>query len=221
MYHYISEPPPGSDRYRYALSVTPANFDAQMNYLHQAGYQTITLEDLYYHLAQGRPLPERPVIITFDDGYADARTNAVPILLKYGFVGTFFVLVGPADQSGAGGYLTWDDIMAMSAAGMDIELHGRDHYDLRNRPNDFLVHQIAGGREAIEAHTNRSVRWFAYPSGQYDAAVIRVLKSAGFWGAVTTSYGRTYTMHNVFEMPRLRVSGSDTLEIFKRTVDGR
>jgi len=219
MYHYISDPPPGSDRLRYSLSVTPANFDAQMSYLQQAGFRAITLEDLYNYLMQGTPLPDKPIILTFDDGYEDAFTFAMPILQKHGFLGTFFVLTGPADRDGEEGcYLTWKQIATMSAAGMDMELHGREHVDLRNRPNDFLVHQIAGGRDSIEAHTGRPVRWFAYPSGHYDAAVVRVLKSAGFVGSATTAYGRTHTASGFFDLQRVRINGSDTLEIFHKVI---
>jgi peptidoglycan/xylan/chitin deacetylase (PgdA/CDA1 family) len=221
MYHYISDPPPGSDSLRYSLSVTPASLEAQMSYLQQAGFHAIALEDLYNYLTQGTPLPDQPIILTFDDGYEDAFTFAMPILQKHGFVGTFFVLTGPADRDGEEGcYLTWKQIAAMSAAGMDMELHGREHVDLRNRPNDFLVHQIAGGRDSIEAHTGRPVRWFAYPSGHYDAAVVRVLKSAGFVGSVTTAYGRTHTASGFFDLQRVRISGSDTLEIFKKVIAG-
>ena len=220
MYHYISVPPPGSDRYRLALSVTPANFDAQMAFLKQAGYHAVTLYDLYAYLAQGQALPDKPVILTFDDGYVDALTQAMPILHKYGFVGTFFVLTGPADGGGAGEHLTWEQIAAMSATGMDIELHSREHFDLRNRPNDFLVHQIAGGKESLEAHINLPVRWFAYPSGRYDAAVVRVLKSDGLWGAVTTKDGRTHTASGFFDLQRVRISGSYTLDTFIKVVTG-
>ena len=221
MYHYISDPPPGSDRLRFSLSVTPANFDAQMSYLQQAGFHAITLEDLYNYLMQGTPLPDQPIILTFDDGYEDAFTFAMPILQKHGFLGTFFVLTGPADRDGEEGrYLTWKQIAAMSAAGMDMELHGREHADLRNRPNDFLVHQIAGGRDSLEAHTGRPVRWFAYPSGRYDDAVVRVLKSAGFAGSTTTAYGRKHTASGLFDLQRVRISSSDTLEIFKKALAG-
>ena len=218
MYHYISVPPAGSDRYRLSLSVTPANFDAQMAYLKQAGYHAVTLYDLYAYLAQGQALPDKPVILTFDDGYVDAFTQAMPILHKYGFVGTFFVLTGPADEGGVGEHLTWEQIVAMSATGMDIELHCREHFDLRNRPNDFLIHQIAGGKESLEAHVNRPVRWFAYPSGRYDAAVVRVLKSDGFWGAVTTKPGRTHTASGLFDLQRVRIEGSYTLNTFVKLV---
>jgi peptidoglycan/xylan/chitin deacetylase (PgdA/CDA1 family) len=218
MYHYISDPPPGSDRLRYSLSVTPVNFDAQLNYLRQAGYHTITLDDLYEHLLHAAPLPDKPIILTFDDGYVDAFTSALPILQKHGSVGTFFILTGPADRNGEGGYLNWAQITAMSQAGMDMELHSREHVDLRNRPNDFLVHQIAGGRDSLAARTGRPVRWFAYPSGRYDDAVVRMLRSAGFVGAVTTMPGRTHTIAGLFDLQRVRIPGLETLEGFKKAV---
>ena len=218
MYHYVSDPPPGSDKYRWALSVTPANLDAQMGYLKQAGYHAITLYQLHDYVAQGKPLPEKPIILTFDDGYVDAFTQAMPILQKYGFVGTFFIMTGPADRGGAGGYLTWDQIAAMTAAGMDIELHSREHYDLRNRSDDFLAHQVTGGKETIEARIARPVRWFAYPSGRYDAAVKRALTSAGFWGAVTTAPGQSHTASTLFDLPRIRIGGTFTLEVFKKAI---
>ena len=101
---------------------------------------------------------------------------------------------------------------------MDMELHGREHVDLRNRPNDFLVHQIAGGRDSLAARTGRPVRWFAYPSGRYDDAVVRMLKSAGFVGAVTIMPGRTHTIAGIFDLQRVRVSELETVEGFKKTL---
>lgn len=214
MYHYISDPPPGSDRYRLDLSTRPSDFEAQLAWLAENGYHTITLYDLYNHLVAGYLLPENPIVLTFDDGYIDAYESALPLLQKYDFVGSFFVLVGPADRGGDGQYLTWEQIEAMSEAGMDIELHGRDHSDLRNRSYEFLVYQIWGGKQAIEAHTQKPVHWFAYPSGRYDEAVIRVLKSADFWGALTTKPGQIHTTANLFELSRVRVRGTDSLKSF-------
>ena len=86
--------------------------------------------------------------------------------------GTFFVLTGPADD-GEAAYLTWDMITEMSNAGMDIQLHSREHLDMRNRAFDWLVFQIIGGRQSIEGHTGKPVIFMAYPSGKYDANVLR------------------------------------------------
>jgi peptidoglycan/xylan/chitin deacetylase (PgdA/CDA1 family) len=213
MYHYISDVPPGADRLRRDLTVTPENFRAQLQYLADAGYHPITLADVYFHLTQGYPLPDKPVVLTFDDGYRDAYEVVFPMLLDYGFPGTFFVLATPLHQESVD-YVTWAQVKEMSDAGMAIESHGRDHVDLRGRSNDFLVYQILGIQEAIHYHTGRLPRFFAYPSGQYDANTIAVLESADYWGAVTTEWGSEHSLESRFAMPRLRIRGGDTLESF-------
>ena len=211
MYHYVSELPPDADVYRRDLTISPEAFRAQLDYLSEAGYHPVTLTDVYLYLTEGMPLPEKPIVLTFDDGYRDAYEVVFPTLLEYGFTGTFFVLATPAhyrwDQ-----YVTWEQLAEMSAAGMDIQAHGRDHVDLRNRSYDFLVYQILGIQEAIEHHTGIKPRFFCYPSGARDADVIAVLKSAGYWGAVTTDYGRVQSLGDVYEMPRIRIHGDTTLE---------
>lgn len=213
MYHHVSDVPSDADLLRRDLTVTPENFRAQLQYLADAGYHPITLTDLYLYLTQGYPLPDKPVVLTFDDGYRDAYEIVFPILLDYGFPGTFFVLATPMGQESVD-YITWAQAEEMSDAGMAIEGHGRDHVDLRGRSNDFLVYQILGIQEAINYHTGRLPRFFAYPSGQYDANVVAVLKSAGYWGAVTTDWGEEHTLESMFAMPRLRIRGGDTLESF-------
>ena len=213
MYHYISEVPPDADRYRRDLTVTPANFRAQLQYLADAGYTAVTLTDVYLHLTEGYPLPENPVVLTFDDGYRDAYEVAFPILLEYGFNATFFVLATPAHYEWED-YLTWSQMREMAEAGMEIQGHGRDHVDLRGRSYDYLVYQLLGIQEAIEYHIGRPARVFCYPSGAYDSNVIAVLESAGFWGAVTTEWGQTHTREGLFVMPRIRIRGSTTLGSF-------
>ncbi len=219
MYHYVSELPPNADRIRRDLTVIPEAFEAQLQYLTDAGYHPITLSDLYLHFTQGYPLPERPIVLTFDDGYSDAYDVVFPLLLEYGFTGTFFVLATPAHFESPG-YLTWEQMREMAHAGLEIQAHGRDHVDLRNRSYDYLVYQILGIQEAIEQHTGTLPRFFCYPSGKYDASVISVLKSAGYWGAVTTEWGHTHTLDHLFEMPRLRIRGADTLNSFIEKLEG-
>jgi peptidoglycan/xylan/chitin deacetylase (PgdA/CDA1 family) len=215
MYHYISAAPSTLDRIRYGLSVPPDMFEAQLKLLRDNGFTTITLRDLYDYLAVGTPLPEKPIVLTFDDGYVDNYTNAFPLLQKYGMIGTFFVLTGPADK-GDPVYLTWDMIQAMSNAGMDIQLHSRDHLDMRNRSYDWLVFQIIGGRQSIEGHTGKPVVFMAYPSGKYDANVQRFLEATAFWAAVTTSYGRQHTLSDALIWDRVRISGQLRLQDFAK-----
>jgi len=213
MYHHIAVPPADADIYRRDLSVTPENFAAQLQYLAEQGYQTITLYDLVYYLALGWPLPPKPIILTFDDGYRDNYTHAFPLLRKHGFVGTFFILTEPIDQKHEE-YLTWPQVREMNAAGMDIEVHGRTHRDLRGRDTDFLIWEIVGPQEIVEARIHHRPRFFCYPSGEYDDLVIAILKSAHFWGAVTTEQGTLHTSENLFDLQRIRIKGADTLEDF-------
>ncbi len=210
MYHYLSEPPTGADAIRQDLSVVPDIFEAQLAYLRQAGYETISLEDLAYALSQESELPPKPIIITFDDGYRDNYENAFPLLRKYGYIATFFVFTEPIDTYNVS-YLTWEMIIEMHQAGMKFGSHSYRHLDLRDRDVDFLVYEILGSKEAIEARTNEPVRFFSYPAGRYDELTVRVLESADFWGAVTTQWGVEQSYNNRFEMVRLRIRGNDTV----------
>ena len=213
MYHYVSELPADADVYRRNLTVSPANFETQMQYLAEAGYHPITLTDLQFHLVEGRALPENPIVLTFDDGYRDAYTVVFPILQSHDFVATFFILATPAHQEHPA-YLTWEMIEEMAAAGMAMQGHGRDHVDLRGLSYDMLIYQMMGVKEALEQHTGRPVSFFCYPSGRYDANTIAVLQQIGYLGAVTTQHGRVHTQYDLYTLDRVRINGSDSLEAF-------
>lgn len=218
MYHYISQPPADADIYRLDLSVTPTNFELQVAWLRSQGYESITLQDLVYHLTLGWQLPDKPVIFTFDDGYRDNYVNAFPVLKKYGYVGTFFLVTQPIDN-GDPAYLSWDMVKEMHQAGMDFQPHGYRHFDLRGKNVDLLVYEIVGAKEAIEARTGQTSRFFSYPSGSYDDQTVAVLRSAYFWGAVVTQQGDTHTSDHLFELSRVRVRGEHTLGDFIELLD--
>lgn len=213
MYHHVGEPPPDADAIRRDLTVSPSQFEAQLAYLSEEGYQTIHLSDLIFHLQMGYPLPPKPIIITFDDGYHDVFTNAYPLLKKYGFVATFFIITLLADE-GREEYLSWAEIKALHAAGMEIGSHTYTHPDLRGQPYDYIVWQVLGSKEAIEARIKEPVRVFAHPSGKYDQQVEEVLKSTGFWGAVAISQGAHHSSDRIFGLQRLRVRGGYSLGDF-------
>ena len=211
MYHYLSQPPVGANAIRRDLSVSPADFETHLAYLRQSGYETIALNDLAYALSQEAPLPEKPIVITFDDGYRDNYENAFPLLRKYSYKATFFIFTQPIDTYNVD-YLTWEMVTEMHQAGMEFGSHSYRHPDLRNRDVDFLVYEILGSKEAIEERIREPVRFFAYPSGLYDGLTIEVLDSANFWGAVTTQWGANQSFGQRFEMPRVRIRGNDRAE---------
>lgn len=207
MYHYISEVPADADIYRQDLTVPPERFEAHLQYLQEQGYTTVTLSDIYETLSVGRLLPPRPIVLTFDDGYKDAYTHVLPLLQKYGFIGEFFLLTTPPDSDHPA-YVSWAEAKEMNDAGMSIQAHGRDHVDLTNRSNAFLVFQVLGAREAIEAHVGQPVRFFCYPSGRHDTAAEALVASANYWGAVTTAWGTELRLDNRYTWPRIRVRGA-------------
>jgi peptidoglycan/xylan/chitin deacetylase (PgdA/CDA1 family) len=218
MYHHIKDPAPGVSAFELDLTVTPKDFEAQLRYLKQEGYATITLNELALYLTVGEPLPPKPIILTFDDGYVDAYNHAFPLLQRYGFVGTFFLVSAPIDAQNPD-FLSWDQVEEMYAAGMRFEPHSYDHPDMRNRGFQFLVFQILAPKEAIEARTGEPSRFFAYPSGRYDQYVIDVLRSAYFWGGVLTEQGATHSSDDLFTLRRVRVHGGDDLDAFVRNLN--
>lgn len=222
MYHYLSDPPGGADRYRRDLSVSPALFEQHLAWLREQGYQSITLEQLHRHLVLGEPLPERPIIITFDDGYADNYANAFPLLAKYGFGGAFFVVTELAERASAGmtapdgtvyadDYMTWPQMQEMQAAGMDIQCHARVHEDLTDMDDERLIWQVLGCSEMIESNLGQRPRFVAYPSGIYDQRVAQFFASDGYYGGITTRQGAVQRSDDLFELQRLRVRGTTTI----------
>ncbi len=219
MYHYVSEPAPDADVYRKDLSVTPAQFESHLQALRDAGYQSIPLADLLSYLATGQPeLPANGVVLTFDDGYVDNYENAFPLLKKYGFMATLFIITDFVDMQRPG-YASWEQLAEMHAAGIDIGSHSRDHADLAGRDVDFLVWQALGSRQMIESRLGFTPRLFCYPAGRYDDLTIQVIRSADYWGAVTTQQGVLHTSEAPFELTRVRVRGShaasDLLRLLK------
>jgi len=213
MYHYISEPPEDADEYRTDLSVSPAAFRAQMQYLADNGFTPIDLYTLSRAITGKESLPPRPVVITFDDGYLDHYQNAFPILQEFGFTGTFFIITGYVD-AGNPNHMTWPMIEEMAAAGMRMESHSKTHPDLREATREGLVWEILGSQETLAAHIGYMPRYFCYPGGRYDEDTIAMLEELNFWGAVTTAGGKWHGFNDRFEWTRLRMRYTTSLPVF-------
>ena len=209
MYHYISTPPADADIYRIDLSTPPDLFAAHLDRLLAEGYTTISLYQLLAHLAQGAPLPAKPVVITFDDGYRDNYENAFPLLMERGMTATFFVVTDFIDEQRPL-YLSWDMAREMLAGGMSIESHGRNHFTLEGQDDDFLVWQALGSLETLEHELGVRPRFVSYPAGDYDGRTISIFHSANFWGGVTTTQGTQQSSARPFEWERVRVRNTTT-----------
>jgi len=206
MYHHISEPTDPDDALSVDLSVPPEAFEEHLLYLQRAGYQAVSLADLVLALQTGHPLPQKPIILTFDDGYRDHYDHAFPLLMECGYTGTFFVVTGFIDQE-LPEYLSWDQVIEMHAAGMDIQPHSYTHPNLRDQPLDYVIWQVLGSKEAIEHRTHEPARFFCYPAGEYDDQVIDVLRAVDFWGAVLVAQGAEHRSDALYELRRIRIHG--------------
>jgi len=218
MYHYISKPPEDADEYRTDLSVTPDQFREQLSYLKDNGYTTIDLYDLSQAIVSQIELPEKPIILTFDDGYLDNYENAFPVLQEFGYEGTFFVVTEFIDKQREG-YMTWAMVEEMARSGMRMESHSRTHPDLRGISRERLIWEILGSQETLAAHIGYIPRYFCHPGGWYDEATIQMLQELNFWGATTTQNGSWHGFDDRFEWRRVRIRNTTSLDEFARLVD--
>jgi peptidoglycan/xylan/chitin deacetylase (PgdA/CDA1 family) len=217
MYHYIDTLPANANALLRELTVTRDDFERQMQWLKDQGYESIGPDELIAALWHGAPLPKKPVMLTFDDGYANAWYNAYPVLLKFGFTGTFFVVTDWLDANKPG-YLTWGLARAMISGGMSIQSHSRSHLDLRHRSHGWYQNQIVKSIQSIEAHTGIRPRFFCYPYGGYDNIAIRELRAAGVVAAFSENDSRYEYASNTMRLPRVRIRGDYTFKQFVSVV---
>ena len=213
MIHYVEPLPTDADPLRVGLTIIPEQFEERLRFLAERGYQSVHLYDLINALALGRELPPHPVIFSFDDGYAGVYTYALPLMQKFGYSGTVFLLTDFMDQ-GRPEYLSWAQADELRRAGWDLEPHSKDHPSLAGRERDFLIYQILGSMQTVQAHIGRQPRFFAYPSSEYDESVIQILKEIGFWGALTSEPGFLHRLEEAYTLRRVRVSGRESLAQF-------
>jgi peptidoglycan/xylan/chitin deacetylase (PgdA/CDA1 family) len=181
IYHHVV-PGGGSP----VLYVTPGGFEQQLQYLQSNGYQSISFADLANCLEYGAPLPERPVILSFDDGWANQYQYAFPLLQKYGFTGTFYVVSGYIDHQN---FMTTEQLKTMMAAGMVIGGHSRTHPTLAGIGSARLQDEVAGSKAWLEDRLGVAIDTFAYPYGSYSAATVAAVKAAGYRTARTVDTG--------------------------------
>lgn len=208
MYHHIADLPSNASELDRTWTVSPANFEAQIAMVAQRGFHTVTMAQVASYLKKGQPLPSKPIVVSFDDGWAEGYTIAFPILKKYNLIGTFFVYTGALDHKA---FLQWAQLEDMSRAGMDIESHTQSHPHLRDLSPDQALQEIAGSKAILEKRLGKPVSSIGYPFGEYSNSVIDLVKRAGFESAVTIAAGYKQRPDEVYTLHRTRISYTDTL----------
>lgn len=208
MYHHVGLLPPNPDPIRRDLTVSPETFERTLDQLTEKGVGTVTMAELFAHLAGGPELPKRAAVLTFDDAYDDAYDFAFPLLRQRGMVGTFFITTDFVERPG---YLTWAQIEEMADAGMEIAAHSLNHPDFRRLGPADLKRQLVAPKSILEDHIGRPVRFVAYPAGMYTPAVMAASRAAGYEAAVTVIHGTHHVPGMAFELRRVRAHGADSV----------
>jgi peptidoglycan/xylan/chitin deacetylase (PgdA/CDA1 family) len=202
MYHRVGTDTASSPAITRALTVSPSDFAGQMHWLHAAGFHAVTQGQLLGALLLGLPLPPRPVMITFDDGYRDVLWNAAPVLHRLHMPATAYVITGRISGSDSS-FLTWGELRRLEALGFTIGSHTVHHVDLTLEPPESAYTELVDSKRALEQGLHRTVPWFAYPAGRFDPAVVAAAARAGYLLAVTTQPGFLQT--NRLELHRFEV----------------
>lgn len=191
------------------------HFKEEMKFLKDNDFHPITLQQLYEYMVYNKPVPVRPVVLTFDDGYADTYSIVMPIMKEYGFHCTVFIPTYDADQSTR---LNWQQIKDMQASGIDIASHGYHHERLNQMGGSTLTTELQKSQEELKAQLGISNEFFCYPYGGDNAAAEAALKKAGIKLAVTMNPGWAHYGDNPYAVRRIWIGNAVDIGNFKQRI---
>jgi len=219
MYHAFGRPGERSSRF-----VLPARrFSRQMAVLKCLGYTILSLEDYVRSRRDGRRPPTRSVVITIDDGYEDSQSVAGPILERYGYSATIFLVVDRVggvtdwtDERTLSGreLLSWTDVREMQRHGIHFGAHALTHPRLTSLSRETARGQIVGSQMELARQTGRPVRFFAYPYGDSDESTRSIVAEAGFWASCGTQSGKNSATTPLQNLRRTEICGTDNIAQF-------
>ena len=203
------------------LAVAPRAFADQVAYLHDAGFTAITAGALAEILAGSQALPERTVVISFDDGYGDFYSQALPLLKQYGLTATVFQTTGLVGVEGtAKRMMNWRELAEAAGAGIEIGAHTHKHPQLDQLPDREMHEELSGPKRVLEDKLGMAVPGLAYPFGYSNAKVRRAAREAGYTYAYAVDNAMTTSGSDIFALPRLTIRRTTTMEHFCAMVDG-
>lgn len=199
------------------LRIPKEKFREQMQYLKDDGFNPISLEQLYSNIVFGTELPEKPIVLTFDDGYSDNYNNAYPVLKEFGFKAAIFVITGCI---GSGPYLNSDQLKELDKNGIEIFPHTVTH---KKKLNELSVDEqkveILDSKVTLESLLGRQKDYFAYPYGGYNNDTIKLLQETGYKMAVTTETGLADKSDGIYKLKRIYISNNYSMDYYKKLVN--
>ncbi|AQA02546.1 polysaccharide deacetylase [Mycobacterium sp. MS1601] len=224
MYHAIADAPSAATR---RLSVSPRMLAEQLVYLLEHGYTGLTFGEVAESFRHGTPLPTRPVVLTFDDGYADFGREAWPILRRHGFPATLFVTTGWVAGNGpcAAGIpldrtLDWKQLRALAESGLEVGAHSHSHPQLDQLSDVALQHELWTSRVLLEAHLETPVTTMSYPFGYSTPRVRAAAATTGYEYAAVVGNRCSNPSSDRFRVPRLTIRRNTSLAAFAAAVGG-
>jgi peptidoglycan/xylan/chitin deacetylase (PgdA/CDA1 family) len=214
MYHYVRYSP---DRAGVPLSVLPPDFQAQMQYLKDHGYTTISMRDLDLVLMGRTSAPPKPVALTFDDGYEDFYSTAVPVMQRLGLTATNYI---PTMLIGRPNYMTWSEVQRLDEQGFEMAAHSQFHVDVARVPVGRAQVEIFGAKSDLERQLGHAVVDWAYPYGGFSYATVQLVHQAGYVSGATTQPGGWHDATHMPLLTRVRVNGGESLWQFARSLLG-
>lgn len=202
--------------------LSPSRFARQMEFLAQSGYQTISFRELFQKSFSNPN--QKKIILTFDDAYQSIYQYAFPILKKYQFTASLFIIsdfVGDYNQWDVHPgwrkfrHLDWDEINVLNRAGWEIGSHSATHPDLRKCSDNRLQDELESSRFEIKKHTGQVSPIFAYPFGRYNDRIIEFVKKSDYQGACTMHYHSPGLTIDPFQLPRQGIYLWDSLLDFQ------
>lgn len=194
------------------VSLSRAKFREHMRHLSKAAIKVLSLEEAAGYIREGRPLPPKSAVITFDDGYKNFYESAWPVLKEHGFIATVFLvtgLVGKTNKWDAGSkdipslpLLSWDEIAEMAAAGIDFGAHTINHIDLSKATPEEAQAELVGSKRAILRYLGNEPKSLAYPFGRFSDEAVKIAKE-NFLLACTTKRGVAGPESDVHLLPRV------------------
>jgi len=195
------------------LKVPKEQFRRQMKYIKDNGYCTITLDELYKFMLNNKPIPEKSVVITFDDGYIDNYKNAYPILKEFNLKATIFVISKTIDKRKA--YMTSNQLKELQANGIDIQSHTLDHEELTTLSYKQQLNTLKESKISLEKILGETVNYIAYPYAKYNNDTIKATMNAGY--AMGFILGGTVARKDdgIYTLRRMCVIPSDSMDVFR------
>ncbi len=218
-YHHIKDLKPGDGPMTKTYSVSPAHFAEQMKALKDSGYHTILPGQLYNYLLYGASLPDKPVMLSFDDTDEEQFTIGYNEMKKYGFKGVFFIMTVSINRPH---YMTQQQLKELSDAGNAVEAHTWDHHMVTKYQGEDWQKQLVQPKKKVEDITGKPADYFAYPFGLWNRAAFPELKKAGYNMAFSLSTKRDSTQP-LYTVRRMIVAGQwstpGVLRSMKETFD--